>query len=236
MNAASKEKIFDIILADALKESMEREFKAVDEIVLDEPHEFSPKFERKMQKLMNSIGKKDRIKSFTRIGARAVITVAAIFGFIFVGLLTQPEVYASVQNVFRSVFDKYDKYEFGIGELTVENFDDSFRLGYVPEGYYISEGHYSPAYVSLIYTDGFGEENSKIMLSYGIADGLSISLDNEHHTYEEFTINGIEYKFYGSTDKDFLSNLLWYEDGYAFVLYAQLPKDELVKIAENLEK
>lgn len=30
--------------------------------------------------------------------------------------------------------------------------------------------------------------------------------------------------------------LLWYEDGYAFSIYAHLPKDELVKIAEKIEK
>lgn len=32
------------------------------------------------------------------------------------------------------------------------------------------------------------------------------------------------------------SMLLWYENGYYFSIYAHLPKDELIKIAGNIEK
>ncbi len=233
MNTVSKNKIFDIILADALREIMDSELENITEA---EPHVFPDEFEKIMKGTANSVGRKKRIKKYAHMGAKAVITATAIFGILFGGLLTRPEVYASVQNVIRGVFDKYDKYEFDGGELTVESFDDSFRLGYVPDGYYLSEGHYSPIGVLLKYTHGFDENSNEIFFDYGIADASSIYLDNEHHTYEEFTINGIEYNFYESTDKDFMSNLLWYEDGYVFIIYAHLPKDEFVKIAENIEK
>lgn len=232
MNVATKNKIFDLILADALEECLDEELKKYDEIKLDKPHEFSPQYKKKMRKIINSVGRKDRIKKHKRIAVRSVISIAAAFGIIFGVLLTQPEVYAAVQNVIRNVFDKYDKYEYVGKELTVENFDDSFRLGYVPEGYNLSLGNYSPVYISLTYTN----ENDKISFRYGIADALTASYDNEHNSFETFSVDRIEYYYYKSNDEDFYSTLSWYESGYVFVINAHLSKDELVKIAENIEK
>lgn len=232
MNTVTKNKIFDLVLAEALEECLDKELKEFDEIKLDEPHEFSKEFEKKMRKIINSIGKKDRVKKYVSFGRKAIVTAAAVLGIIFGGLLTQPEVYASVQNVIRNVFDKYDKYEYVGESLTVDNFDDSFRLGYVPDGYSLSNGAYSPVYVVLTYTN----ENEIIEFSYGIADGLTASYDNEHNFFDTFTAGEIEYYYYNSNDENFYSSLVWYDGGYSFGLNAHLSKDELVKIAENIEK
>lgn len=233
MNAAAKDKIFDIVLAEALKECMDEELEEVDRIVADEKYELSPQFDRDMKKFINSVGRKDRIKKYARNCVKAVISAAAVFGIFFGVLLTQPSVFAAVQNVFRSVFNTHDRYEFGSNdELTIENFDNSFRLGYVPDGYYLSEGYYSPVAVTLVYTNKLNE----ITLEYGIAEGTVSSYDNEHNTYYEFEHNGTDYHYYESNDKDFDDKVMWYESGYHFGIYAHLPKDELIKIAENIEK
>ncbi len=232
MNTATNNKIFNAILAEALEDCLDDELKKYDEIKFDRTHEFSPQYKKKRRKIINSVGRKNRIKKYKHIAVRSVISIAAAFGLVFGVLLTQPEVYAAVKNVFRSVFDKYDEYEYVSEELTVENFDDSFRLGYVPDGYLLSNGVYSPAYVILTYE----KENEIIEFNYGIADSLSASYDNEHNLFETFTVDKIEYYYYKSNDKDFYSTLLWYENGYVFSLDAQLSKDEFIKIAENIEK
>lgn len=82
----------------------------------------------------------------------------------------------------------------------------------------------------------YKNETAKITFEYGIANFTSIFHDNEHNTYYEFEHNGTEYHYYESNDKDFDSMLLWYDEGYVFNIYAHLPKDELIKIAENIEK
>ncbi len=232
ISSASKEKIFDIILADALKESMEREFAEVDKIAEGEPHKFSLSFERKMRKLIRSIGRKERIKKCADICFKAVITASAVFGVIFGGLLTQPDVYAAVKNVFRSVFEKYDTYEYNGESISIEDFNNNIRLGYIPDGYSLSNGDYSRIDVMLIYSG----ENDEIIFEYGIADGATYFLDNEHEVYETLSINGKEYHYYKSIDKDFYDSLIWYENGYSFSILAHLSKDEFIKIAENLEK
>lgn len=231
MNAATKEKIFDLILADALKESMRKEFEEIDKMTAEETHEFSPQFEKKMRKLINSIGRKERIKKFKHFAVKSVVSLSIVFSLIFGGLLTQPEVFASVQNVFRKVFEKYDKYEYVSYELNEDNFNNSIRFGYIPDGYYLSEGKYSPAYVMLTYTN----EIEKIQFKYGIADGLVSYYDNEHNSYDTFKNNNIEYYYYKSNDIDFVNMLVWYDNGYSFGILAHLPKKELVKIAENLK-
>lgn len=233
MDNELKEKIFDVVLAAALKESLEKDFQEVDELVAKAPpHEFSPQFEKKMKKLINSIGRKDRIKKVKRIIVRTTVSIAASFGIIFGVLLTQPEVSAAVQNVIRTVFDRFDKYDYIGNELTVENFNNNIRLGYVTDGYYLSNGDYSPASVSLTYVN---EYENEIMFDYGIAKGASSVYDNEHNSYSDFTINGIEYYYYESNDNDFFDTIVWYKDGYNFSILAHLSKEELVKIAENVK-
>ncbi len=233
MNNELKEKIFDLVLKEALQESLDRELREIDEMVANSPpHEFSPQFEKRMKKLINSIGRKDRIKKYKRIAVRTVVSIAAAFGLIFGVLLTQPEVSAAVQNVIRTVFDRYDKYDYIGEELTVDNFNNNIRLGYVPDGYYLSSGDYSHISVSLTYVN---KDKNEIMFDYGIADGASSFYDNEHNSYCNFTVKGIEYFYYESNDNDFYNTLVWYEDGYAFSIFAHLSKEELVKIAENIK-
>ena len=228
-----KEKIFDLVLKEALQESLDKELQEIDEMVASSPpHEFSPQFEKRMRKLINSIGRKDRIKKYTRIAVRTIVSMAAAFGLIFGVLLTQPEVSAAVQNVIRTVFDRYDKYDYVGDELTVDNFNNNIRLGYVPDGYYLSSGYYSHAAVLLTYVN---ENKNEIMFDYGIANGASGIYDNEHNSYSEFTINGIDYYYYESNDNDFYDILVWYKDGYSFSVFAHLSKEELVKIAENVK-
>ena len=47
-----KEKIFDLVLKEALQESLDRELQEIDEMVASSPpHEVSPQFEKRMKKL-----------------------------------------------------------------------------------------------------------------------------------------------------------------------------------------
>lgn len=232
ISAASKEKVFDIILADALRECMESELKDVDNLAKGDPHKFPLDFERKMIRLKNSIGRKDRIKKCTNMCLKIAMTASAVFGIIFGGLLTQPEVYAAVQNVIRSTFDKFDKYEYIGEELSIEDFDNSFSLGYIPNGYSFTEGYITPISVILIYSN----EDDEINFKYRIANDTVSNYDNEHNFFSEYIIDDMTFYYYENSDGSSYNTLLWYDDGYSFSILAHLSKDELVKIAENLKK
>lgn len=229
-NRSSNEKIFDLLIRDALIERVDKELSEIGEC---EPHAFSKEFERNVWKIRNSIGRKERMKNAGRFSLKFFVTIATIMGIAFGGLLTQPTVYAAVTNVIRSVFDKFDRYDFSGSELTLENFNSEMRFRYIPDGYYLCSGTYSPVYVQLIYTN----DNDEITFEYSIAKGVSLSLDNEHNAYETLyhNNNNIEYHYYESLDDDFFNSLIWYDKGYAFSIYAHLRQDEIVKIAENIK-
>lgn len=230
MNNESKNMIFDIAMTEALKEYMDTELKIVDELVQAEPCEFSDKFKKRVHKIGNSIGRTDRMKLFAKIVFKTAVSVAAAFGIVFGMLLKQPDVYAAVQKTIRTVFGEYDKIEYVDNSSDVIYLDDSIRLGYVPEGYYLSKGKYTPIDVVLTYTNNI----DNIRFEYGIADGTTVCIDNEHCEHEQFISHGIEYHYYNSFDTEFDNTLIWSENGYYFMVSAYLTKDVLVKIAENL--
>lgn len=227
-NRSSNEKIFDLLIRDALIERVDKELSEIGEC---EPHAFSKEFERNVWKIRNSIGRKERMKNAGRFSLKFFVTIATIMGIAFGGLLTQPTVYAAVTNVIRSVFDKFDRYDFSGSEVTVENFNSEMRFRYIPDGYYLCSGTYSPVYVQLKYTN----DTDEIIFEYFIADGLSVSIDNEHATYTTFFYNDIEYYYHESFDKNFENVIVWNDKGYVFSINAYLSQEELVKIAENIK-
>ena len=230
-NQQTNEKIFDLLIADALADVWDMELAKYADSGQMEKHKFSDEFERNIRKIRNSIGRKERMKNAGRFSLKFFVTIATIMGIAFGGLLTQPTVFAAVENVIRSVFDKFDRYDFSGSDVTVETFNSEMRFRYIPDGYYLSMGNYSPVYVQLIYTN----DNDEITFEYAIANGTVFSVDNEHKTHEALYYGDIEYHYYESYDKDFTNTLIWNNKGYAFEIYAHLPQEELVKIAENIE-
>ncbi|MGN0552183.1 MAG: hypothetical protein ACI4I1_02285, partial [Oscillospiraceae bacterium] len=76
------------------------------------------------------------------------------------GFLTQQEVYAAVGNVIRSVFSTHDKYTYQDNYEDIV-FDDTIRLGYVPEGYELRSVYYMGNANLLTYES---EEGKKFVL------------------------------------------------------------------------
>ena len=233
-NSKTNEKIFDLLIADALVDSWNMELAQFDDDGQNEQHKFSDEFDRNIRRIRNSIGRKERMQKAFRFTFKFIIAFATFMGLIFGFLITQPTVYGAVKSVIRTIFDKYDRFDFisDNSELTVENFDDTIRLKYVPDGFRLYSGFYTPMYVKLIYTDN---NDNEIIFSYSIAEDYSIDIDNEHTMYRTIVTNGIEFHLYESIDEDFRSSILWYNNGYAFNISSYIPSNELVEIAESLK-
>ncbi|MGN0552182.1 MAG: DUF4367 domain-containing protein [Oscillospiraceae bacterium] len=74
----------------------------------------------------------------------------------------------------------------------------------------------------------------KICFNYSLAEGSSITVDNESHRYKEIIEYNIIYYFYKSEQDDF-NTLIWFDEKYAYSIDAQIPEDEIIKIAENIK-
>ena len=232
INQRTNNKIFDLLIADALADVWDMEFAKYDDNDTEEEYQFSDEFERNIRKIRNSIGRKERMKNAGRFSLKFFVTIAAIMGIAFGGLLTQPTVFASVQNVFRNIFSDHDEYTFSGEQQEGFIFDQNKRLGYIPDGYELRMVFYAKEDIFTTYET---DDGKNIEFDYGLASNSSISVDNERNTYYELNYNNVTYHYYEALDQEADYNtLIWYSDGYAFCINAQLSKDELIKTAENI--
>ncbi len=142
LSESAKERIFDIIVEDMLKESCKQE---IDEFRKDDrEHSFPAGFDRKVRKIRNSIGRSKAVKTAVKIVTRTVITAASIMGIIFGGLLTQPNVSASVKDTIGDIFDGNDEFSFSNYAGKTEENSVITGLGYVPEGYELKSSFITP--------------------------------------------------------------------------------------------
>lgn len=232
INQRTNNKIFDLLIADALADVWDMEFAKYDDNDTAEEYQFSDEFERNIRKIRNSIGRKERMKNAGRFSLKFFVTIATIMGIAFGGLLTQPTVFASVQNVFRSIFSDHDNYTFS-GELPEgSEFDRNKRLGYIPDGYELRMVFYAKEDIFTTYET---DDGKNIEFDYGLATNSSISVDNERSTYYELNYGNITYHYYEALDQEADYNtLIWYSDGYRFSIVGLLSKDEIIKVAENI--
>ena len=224
---SQSEEIFDILLRDALiakyNDEADRFCKLSDEF------ESTKIFEKNIIKIRHSVNREKRIKFFLKFIKNAAIVTVSVTSLIFAGLMTQPAVYAAVENVIKEKFDTHDSYLYH-GEKT--EFEKGKRLGYIPDDYeFVSETYYD-ADANLYYAS---DDGKTIIFEYGLAVNTKISIDNERHDLSEFNISGTDYYFYEAKEENSFSTLLWYSDGYYYSIDAQLSVGEFIKIAKNIK-
>lgn len=228
LSRGANERLWDAVIKEALIESMNRELDETEQNI--EPHKFSSQFEHNMNKLIKNIGRKEKEQTVGKVIGKFAVTAATVMGIMFGGFLTQQEVYAAVGNVIRNIFSTHDKYTYQ-GSSEDMTFDDTIRLGYVPNGYELRTAFYSHSNVLLTYESV--DENS-IDFEYGLADTTSVSVDNERHILKEINKKEQTYYYYEPIEADDFSTLIWYNNGYVYSIDAQFSEDEIIKIAENI--
>lgn len=228
LSRGANERLWDAVIKEALIESMNRELDEMEQNI--EPHKFSSQFEHNMNKLIKNIGRKEKAQTVGKVIGKFAVTAATVMGIMFGGFLTQQEVYAAVGNVIRSIFSTHDKYTYQENSEDIV-FDDTIRLGYVPNGYELRTALYSHSNVLLTYESV--DENS-IDFEYGLADTTSVSVDNERHILKEINKKEQTYYYYEPIEADDFSTLIWYNNGYVYSIDAQFSEDEIIKIAENI--
>ncbi len=106
---------------------------------------------------------------------------------------------------------------------------------YLPEGYTQTRYNDLENLVDIFY----GTDNPEMQIHFSyqrLASGEGENLDNEHYTTSDIFINGIYGQLYTASD-NYPNMIVWFDEsaGYSFFLAAQLPVNELVKIAESVQ-
>lgn len=225
----NSDEIFEILLRDGLTKKLSEESETL--VAESENHEFSEKFSKNIRKATRKIDSEKRRRTALKVTSRSLVTLACALGVAFCLLLTQPPVYAAVNQVFKQVFDGYDKYSFTETSEDV-TFNTEIRPDYIPDGYKLRMVYYGDINVEVTYEDYDGQ---RLCFDYSLAtDGTSFSTDNENSTVSEYLIDGIQYYCYQTFDEYGLNTVVWIDDGYIFSISAQIDIDVLVQIAESV--
>ena len=171
--------------------------------------------------------------------AASVILIIGCVGF--AALMAVPPVRAAAVEVIVRAFDKYTAFHFektsesgdGSGEHT-ENVPYAFgeyTLGYIPDGFELAEKYENKITCMYVY---LGENECKFRISYTPADATMIELDNEQADISELTVNG--FRAFLSESKNADKVILIFNDGSnVFNISGNLPKEEIIRIAENIK-
>ena len=188
--------------------------------------EFSPKFEKKMSKL---VSKEHLIKFSTRrkISKLLIAAVVAII-VMFTGLMSVSANRRKAIDFIEKIFPKH---------ITVELTDDSipeydylqteYTLSSVPNGYKLIEYDKSEYSVWSVWKN---ENDDEIVFSQTVVGG-SMSIDNEHNL-EYLKINGYKAYFVESENN---CTLFWNDSNYSFMIDVPInEKENIIKMAKNI--
>lgn len=193
-----------------------------------------PGFVRRMRPLLSDpFGRKRRLRRRAGHCAAAVALAAALTAGTV--LAVSPEARAWVRSILVEILEEYTTIRF-----VHESDGQTGELGewtptWLPEGYELVEKMIDPFYSTLTY------QNSKenyIFLHYTSSEGATFNVDNDHHTEKVVLVNGTSAHLLQAIEDGHESSLTWYDEpsSTAFLLLAELPVEELIKVAESVEK
>lgn len=195
-----------------------------------EPHVFSEKFERCMEKLMTVQRRKGKVISCVRYIAAAVVVLLLTGGILFVG---SEDLRASELSI--DILEWLDEF------FTVKNgvddrsdaavlFDES-QIGYLPEGF--EKVGENITFVSMQYVY---KNNCNEYIFFDICrDRISLQIDNED-IIEEVHLNAAGYEYTQTIKKDSSENLLMWKDANDIYYYitSTVELNELIKIMNGI--
>ena len=226
MNEAER---FDVILSKAVSGYM-KEWLLSDEFRTDK-FSTSKSFEKKMSKMLKSEHSLYHKVTLTR-GRRILCACIAII-ILLLSSLSVTAVREAVANFFIEHFSNHNHIVFST-ESDVSyptKVEKVYELGYVPEGYELTDKSVMDTSVSYTYSNDGG---MVLFVGQWTKDHFSVSADNERsHLTSEF-IDGREYLI-NTYEDDEIIDMFWDNGEYIFEVLAYLPKDDVVNLCKSLK-
>jgi hypothetical protein len=227
------EKVFDEMLifaaeksADDLASSLPSDEELAKQVT------FSPEFEKRMSDFFRNVERKQRNRQIRRtlikVGIAACIALAVMSSLVmsveafrvpFLNLFSRSD----DKSVTVKVEDKIANYD-----AFADQIKGLYLPSYIPDTYSVSEVLNPGNSYIVIFENSDG---ARIDLT-ALLSGSSTGIDNENAVIENILINDEEAQYYSSNG---VNNLIFKYDQNVFALRAQIPKDEMVKMAESLK-
>ena len=169
-------------------------------------------------------------QTILRSAACFLLVVSLSFGSL---MAFSPQARAWVVSWFTEWYEDHVRYQFQGEYLPVESLQD-WTLSYLPEGYAQTDYIDLKNIVIRLYNND--DPNMEIEFNYQLlTDGNEYRLDNERHIPSDISIHNMSGQYLAAIDGS-QNFLVWAdeENKHVFLLMSRLPRDELIKIAENV--
>ena len=208
-----------------------------------EPHVFSKRFERKMQKLIRRANHPIRYQVM-RTAAAVALAIVTLFGAV---MAVSPEARAVVVGWVKSAFLEFIEYS-STGLNTNENTDDTannqgneqikyeYYLSVIPEGYRELTVEDRPDGKTYLYINDLGKI-LQFTYSYG-AENSSLFVKTEDYVQHTSFVNNLPADIYISLKENETSVIIWQDlqGRVIFEIFAISDQTGLIEIAETVSK
>lgn len=168
---------------------------------------------------------------------KAAILVCSMVGVLIMGTTTIA-LRSPLADFVTQMFDKSSLLKMNDFYYENENEPQDIEIfynpTYIPDEYELIEENIREGSYSLLYKN---KDEKKLVIYQHIIKSYN-EFDTEIINYETIEHNGISYYYFKNNNNN--SNktniLTWFDSQYQFQIYASLPLDELLKIAEHIEK
>lgn len=180
-----------------------------------------------MQRFIRRHQRKKRAKLIAKYLWKSAAVIFIIMGIGFSILLPFDEVRATCKTVITKLYERYVEFVYEPSD----NIQDYVpEIGFIPNGFSITDQYSMDTEYTIIWTNK-NDESIKLTC---LKRKHSIQIDNEHYLISDIKVNDYAGKYFMSTDDDFDDLLIWDTENSYYILRANLSKDILLKIAENI--
>lgn len=187
---------------------------------LPEP-EYSKRHIRRMNALMNKM-RGNVYHHFTTRTIKVMLVAAVLFALLLTAFVVPSSREFIIDNL--GIYSTY--------QLTEDNGNSvsgEITVGYVPEGYeLVSKESYSKLSMCCYTT-----ENGNSFTIYKDASSMKIEFDTENGSSEKIIINDMDFTIFTDDNKN--CSVMWTQNDYIYQIDGQLPKEEILKIAETVK-
>ncbi len=195
-------------------------------------HEFSPKFRRKVEKLLRRQRRSPAVNAALRYGRRAAAFALVFLTLSFSCLMTVNAAFRErvIQAVVQ-VFQDFTEFVYTSDSSTVEE-PGNLVFTYLPEGMGEQDREQDAIEFYVFYesTDGAFMELSQILVEDGAEVLLGLDTENAKVTY--FEVHGVEAM---GIEKGLDHTIHWTEGSFVYTLSGTVPMEELKLVAEGIQ-
>jgi hypothetical protein len=229
LNPKIDDALFDAVLAEAFKETFERDIYAIEKKYEDRNFSNAKrnKYEKRERRALreNERGQSD----FYYYATRTVASLLIVFSLSFGLMMAFPSVRAETVNTVVKFFEKYLTFNFSNDSVSIIQVG-KYSLGYMPNGYTLIESFETDSISSYTFQNDSG---NMFDFNYGPSASYTPQFDTEKSTSETISINGTD--VYLITNKsDGKNAAIWSKDNEAFCIKGSLSDKDIRKIIENI--